>query len=240
MSSLRSRVKSAKAVLTFSPNVELPLRYRCRNPRCQCKLSVPTDSPRNAFCTRTCFTGYFRSRCLVCEEPFKRKQESQLTCSRPKCKAALRRDRAHFFGKWGGQSGLGCQTLGEAERGVRNPINTGIKSAHEPGRWRQVAGPPMSPQVLRLATIWVDRVVQLEQEQKAVVEAYLHHPNQARAAERETAYVAAVRRFRDHGWGKPVAAAALQIPTSCDWAPCKHPADEFLELPAFLCRKRES
>jgi hypothetical protein len=48
------------------------------------------------------------------------------------------------------------------------------------------------------------------------------------------------KRFRDHGWGKLVAAAALQIPTSCDWAPCKHPADEFPELPAFLCRKRES
>src|ERR1700730_18876629 len=101
MSSLKSRVKSAKAVLTFSPDVELSLRHRCRNLKCRCKLPVPTDNPRNSFCTRGCFASFYRSKCLVCEAPFKRTREDQTTCGRAKCQTALRRDRAHFYGKWG-------------------------------------------------------------------------------------------------------------------------------------------
>jgi hypothetical protein len=218
MSTMESKVK-LKAVLTFSPDVAPQLRHRCRNPRCRCKLHEPTDISRNAFCTRGCFTSFYRSRCLVCEQPMERKQENQVTCSRPKCKAALRRDRAHFFGKWGDQSGRGCQTPGEAERGVGNPANTGIKTAHESGRWRQIAGPPTSSEALRLATIGAERITRLEQERRAAVEAHLHDPDPDRATQREAAYVAAVKRFRDHGLGKPVAAPTLRIPTSCDWEP---------------------
>jgi hypothetical protein len=55
----------------------------------------------------------------------------------------------------------------------------------------------------------VDWIVQLERKQKALAEAYLHDPDPDRATQREAAYVAAVKRFRDHGYGKPVAAPAL-------------------------------
>jgi hypothetical protein len=237
MSSLKSRIKS-KAILDFSPDVELPLRHRCRNPRCRCKLPIPTDSPRNAFCTRTCFTGYFRSRCLVCERPMERRQENQATCSRPKCKAALRRDRAHFFGKWG----VGSGTPEEAEQALRNPIKSGIKTAHETCRpWRQVTGHALSSEVLRLATIGPERVIELERSQKVLVEAHLRASDPAIEAQRETAYVAAVKRFRDHGYGKPVAAPAFRVPTICDWepAPSIDPASVPV-IPEFLCRRKES
>ena len=72
------------------------LRQRCRNPRCRGKLKLPTYNVRDAFCCRGCFTGFYRSRCLVCEEPIVRKTEGQRLCQRPKCRNEFRRDRARF------------------------------------------------------------------------------------------------------------------------------------------------
>jgi hypothetical protein len=234
MSSHASRIKSRKAALTFARDVDPDLRHRCRNPKCRCKLPEPTSIQRNAFCCRGCFTSFYRSRCLVCEQPFERKQESQLHCGKAKCRAALRRDRAHFFGTWG-------QTLREAEQTLEKPVNTGTKIAHKNDRpWRQVAGPTMSSATLRLATTGAERITRIESEQRALVGAYLHNPDPDRAARREAAYVAAVRRFRDHGWGKPAAAPEVMSSAGCSWTPCDHPAGEFPELPAFLCRKKES
>jgi hypothetical protein len=77
----------------------------------------------------------------------------------------------------------------------------------------------MSSATLRLATTGAERITRIESEQRALVGAYLHNPDPDRAARREAAYVAAVRRFRDHGWGRPVSAPALRIPTSCNWEP---------------------
>ena len=151
MSSLRSRSKSLKAALAFSL-AEPPVRHRCRRPKCGLKLQVATNIMRNAFCCRGCRDSFYTSRCLVCERPMQRNQESQLTCDRSKCKAALRRDRAHFLGKWGASNGQGIQTAGKAERTLETSIKTGLETATKPGRWRQTAGPPMSAEVLRLAT----------------------------------------------------------------------------------------
>jgi hypothetical protein len=228
MSSLRSRVKSPKANLSFSPDVAQDLRHRCRNPRCRCKLPVPTDNPRNAFCTRGCFTSFYRSKCLVCEQPMERKQENQLTCGK-NCGGKLQRDRSRFFAKWG-------QIPPTLQHPLENPVNTGTKTAHKPGRaWRQVAGLAMSSVALRLATVGPDLAARLEREQRAAIEVHLHDPDEVRAAERETAYVAMVKR------GRPVPAPALRIPTSCDWEPASNidPAS-VPGIPAFLRRGKES
>jgi hypothetical protein len=53
------------------------LRHRCRNKHCRSKLRQPVDNPHHAFCARGCFESFYRSRCLVCEEPMRRKRESQ-------------------------------------------------------------------------------------------------------------------------------------------------------------------
>ncbi len=43
------------------------LRHFCRNPRCRSKLPAPVSNLREAFCTRGCYLGFHRTRCLVCE-----------------------------------------------------------------------------------------------------------------------------------------------------------------------------
>jgi hypothetical protein len=57
--------------------VNAPLRHRCRNPRCRSKLPGPVENLHHAFCTSGCHTSFYRSRCLVCEEPMRRKHDRQ-------------------------------------------------------------------------------------------------------------------------------------------------------------------
>jgi hypothetical protein len=52
-------------------------RHRCRNPKCRAKLTRPVENEHHAFCTRGCHKSFYYSRCLVCEEPLRRKNERQ-------------------------------------------------------------------------------------------------------------------------------------------------------------------
>jgi len=45
------------------------MKHYCRNPRCRSKLPLPVENEHHAFCTRGCHTGFYRSRCRVCERP---------------------------------------------------------------------------------------------------------------------------------------------------------------------------
>jgi hypothetical protein len=58
------------------PTAEAPRHY-CRNPRCRMKLKAPVENERHAFCCTGCYTQFYRSRCLVCEERLRRKNEQQ-------------------------------------------------------------------------------------------------------------------------------------------------------------------
>jgi hypothetical protein len=64
-------------------------RRRCR--QCRGKLPTPTDIPQYAFCTPFCWQQFYRRRCLVCEEPIRRRAEHQKSCIRRECKNELRR-----------------------------------------------------------------------------------------------------------------------------------------------------
>jgi hypothetical protein len=66
----------------------IALRHQCR--KCRTKLAEPTDNPRRAFCCRGCLGSFYRSRCVVCEEPIRRKTEWQKTCISRECKAEVR------------------------------------------------------------------------------------------------------------------------------------------------------
>jgi hypothetical protein len=223
MSSLQSKSKSPKrANLVFSPDVELPLRHRCRNARCRCKLPAPVTNEKDAFCCRGCFESHYRKICVVCEKAFARKRDDQATCGRPKCQRALRLYPEQFLRKW-------VQVPAVNVKGSETLINRASKAAtgprSQPNRpWRQrisLWSPDqlMSPEALRLATLGPERIIELERSQRALIEVHLHNPDTTRAAEREALYIAAVRRFRDRGYGKPVAAPASRYLTSCNWAP---------------------
>jgi hypothetical protein len=65
-------------------------RTYCRNPKCRMKLPTPVSNPREAFCTPGCYRGFYRTRCLICEEAFERKNEARKVCGKRKCRNTLR------------------------------------------------------------------------------------------------------------------------------------------------------
>jgi hypothetical protein len=68
------------------------LRHYCRNRRCRMKLQAPVENEHRAFCCRGCFESFYRSRCLVCEEPMRRKTEQQrFKSGHAVCRAQYRR-----------------------------------------------------------------------------------------------------------------------------------------------------
>jgi hypothetical protein len=101
----------------------IALRHQCR--KCRTKLAEPTDNPRRAFCCRGCFGSFYRSRCVVCEEPIRRKTEWQKTCISRECKAEVRRFPAAY--SWPER-----QTASSSSDASKAPLEahfTGLKGA---------------------------------------------------------------------------------------------------------------
>jgi hypothetical protein len=65
------------------------VRHYCRNPRCRMKLPEPVVNSREQFCCRGCYQGFYRFRCLLCEEPMQRKTERRQVCSKVKCRSGI-------------------------------------------------------------------------------------------------------------------------------------------------------
>jgi hypothetical protein len=80
-----------------------PLRHRCRNPRCRMKLPAPVENEHHAFCCRGCHSSFYRPRCLVCEEPMRRKRERQrLKSGHRRCEAEYRKfPSVYDYPRWG-------------------------------------------------------------------------------------------------------------------------------------------
>jgi hypothetical protein len=119
-------------------------RHYCRNPRCRSKLPAPVANARDAFCTRGCHSGFYRTRRLVCEAKMERRTENQLICGKRRCRNALQ----------------ARQSLGRyhAPSAVKDPLKTSIKpgiktdvAANRP--WRIVAGQELTAEQLHCATI---------------------------------------------------------------------------------------
>ena len=114
------------------------VRHRCRNPRCGLKLKTPTTNLRDAFCCQSCRNSFYRSRCLVCEQPFDRKTERRLICKREKCRSEFRRHKERFLGTRYRGSVLAHNAFGSAH-------STGLKTGQKSGRaLRKVAGPDLA------------------------------------------------------------------------------------------------
>jgi hypothetical protein len=119
-------------------------RHYCRNPKCRSKLPASVANEREAFCTRGCYLGFHRTRCLVCEAKMERKTEHQLVCGKRKCRNALKAGQG--FGRY--------HTARAVISTPKNAANTGTKSPVADGRgWRIVAGPPLTTSQLHCATV---------------------------------------------------------------------------------------
>jgi len=101
------------------------IRHRCRNTRCKCKLAERNE--HYAFCTPGCHSSFYRSRCLVCEEPMRRKNDNQKLGSGHKVCAAEYRRFPHAYDY--PQSGKTALPTGNVNGGGRSAHSTGIKSA---------------------------------------------------------------------------------------------------------------
>src|SRR5262245_46137927 len=99
-------------------------RHYCR--QCRSKLSAPTENDHHGFCIRGCYDRFYRSRCVVCEEPFRRKTEGQRFGSgHATCKAEHRRF-PHVY-EWPKRS-----NSAQTARGSQN-ARTPLRSAHFTG-----------------------------------------------------------------------------------------------------------
>jgi hypothetical protein len=117
-------------------------RSRCR--RCHSKLSEPTENPLDAFCSTGCHRIYYTAKCMVCEG---KKSGRGACCSRPRCRSELAAKKR--YGTMGRLYPTGRAKLGSAD-----PAKIGVSEDARATRGvRQVAGPPLSPKDLRLATL---------------------------------------------------------------------------------------
>ena len=135
--------------MTYTPSnpPAQQLRHRCRSPGCRSKLPTPVENAHAAFCTPGCWAQFHRQHCVVCEKPFKRVTESQLTCGRRKCRSELRKWRAlytPFSLKTSHPTSAVFTPLGSA-------YSTGLKTRLTGDRpWRIVAGPDLPEINLRI------------------------------------------------------------------------------------------
>jgi hypothetical protein len=116
------------------------------------RLKVSVESDRQGFCTRGCHSSFYRSRCLVCEEPLRRKNERQRFGSgHAVCAAEYRRfPRVYDYPK-----GVHAyHPTSTSIEGGRSAHFTGLKTGDKCDQgWRQTAGPKLSERGLALATI---------------------------------------------------------------------------------------
>ena len=121
------------------PGQDLPLRRRCRDPRCGAQLKKPTNNLHHAFCSPGCHAGYHRNRCIVCEAKLPPGPSNREICRRAECRAELRKYPQVY--RW---SGFG-------ERPPRSAHSTGPKIGTKSDRpWRKIAGPDLPEINLRI------------------------------------------------------------------------------------------
>jgi hypothetical protein len=107
--------------------MNVALRHRCRNQRCRMKLSAPTENEHHAFCARGCHASFYHSRCLVCEDPMRRKRSNQrLGTGHKACEAEYRRfPRVYEFP---------VRRVAISDEGPRSDRKMGPKRAYEGDR----------------------------------------------------------------------------------------------------------
>jgi hypothetical protein len=119
----------------------IPLRHRCRNPKCRMKLSEPADNEHHAFCTPGCHTSFYRRRCLVCEKALPEGPANRKTCKNAECRSSYRRfPHAYDFPRGAFKEAKSVKPTpgaGFVERPSKTSIKPGVFWRDKTGRgWR--------------------------------------------------------------------------------------------------------
>jgi len=151
------------------------LRKRCR--KCKSKLPEPTHNEHRAFCTPGCWRQFHYRRCIVCEKPIHQGSRGRRwLCRKPACRSELARwpDKYKAFDfepqkpKIAADTGIDAINSTsptaaidfEATKSDRaTPKQTWRERWDEAGwtkGWRQIAGPPLSPDSFRAAVLMDD------------------------------------------------------------------------------------
>jgi hypothetical protein len=110
--------------------VQTYARSKCR--RCHANLPNPVESPWSAFCSRDCYTRFYRCHCLVCQEETEARSPKvgkDLNLCGRKCRTAYDRNRAKYQflgGQSGGQSGGGYRDSQNAADDQSNAHSTRV------------------------------------------------------------------------------------------------------------------
>jgi len=112
-------------------NAPVKLRHHCRNPRCRMKLPALVENEHHAFCTSSCHASFYRSRCLVCEEPMRRKNERQRFGSGHRtCQAEYRRFPHVFEPRHHSQLPLAILITRPSRNAYFTGLKTHLRAAH--------------------------------------------------------------------------------------------------------------
>jgi hypothetical protein len=131
---------------------ETAMRKMCRNPRCGCKLPEPVSNSKAAFCTKGCYSQFYRAHCLVCEAAIQQpKRGERLICKKAACINAFRESS-------GAYRYPASQT---AESISETPDFIGSKQPLKPDRgWFIVAGSELSPSAFHCAIVGAQEAVE--------------------------------------------------------------------------------
>jgi hypothetical protein len=131
--------------MLYQPRPQRQVATPCR--QCRRHLARPTDNDREGFCSSTCYARHYRIHCLACEQPIVRTSGRQRLCPGKTCQKrfqALR--KAAALGRY--------YPPGGAFYAVQIPAKSkACKDEKSDRPWRQVAGPQLDQEELRLAVL---------------------------------------------------------------------------------------
>ena len=140
---------------------ETAMRHYCRNDRiaknadnfwkaCRTKLKKPVENLNRAFCCRSCYESFYRRHCRVCNRSIEQpKHGERLVCKRSGCRTAYQQNRAYY--EFDPSKTHPRIVLGETSS--KNAHFTGVGEASGGRKWRQIAGPPLTPNQFHCAAV---------------------------------------------------------------------------------------
>jgi hypothetical protein len=116
------------------------VRHYCRNERCRTKLPNPVENFHHGFCCKSCYSQFYRLRCVVCEKAIRRRTHNKRHCGHVRCRLELRR-YPHVYAF---PSKIDLPPT-KRRADAKSAHSTGTKMAHFDILWGVSGSPPKHP-----------------------------------------------------------------------------------------------